>query len=959
MSKVGKKIDKSVTTDNIVIDGENSTIENTSGDLTINPGSGQKVVVSEQLDVDNLNLDGNTLSSTDTNGDINITPDGTGEVVAGGALNVDNVKIDGNTISSTDVDGDINLTPNGTGSVVVNGDLDLTTSSLTVGGELDVDNIKLSGETISTTSPSTSLELSPTGNVNINSAATISGTLNLTAGAPIINAPNGVEFQGGTVTIDNIDFDGGTISTNSGDLTINPTGDIILTGVVQSSSIQTPAGSLTIGDASDVITINGTAVSLPGLTVTESPSGTANITGTGANTNIDIAPTGTGVLSLEAPVLMEEQATPATGPTVPSGFGSFYPGDDGKAYFKNDDGTVTQLGAGAGGINYISNPDAESNTAGWSLYFDGGDTPTTGNGGPPPGSISLSRNTSSPLRGTADFQLAKIASNGQGAGISYDFTIDNADQAKVLRISFDYSANSGFEYNEGTAADPSDLVVYIYDITNGVLIQPTQFTLDGSGKFISEFQTASDSISYRLILHVATTNASAWTFNFDNVQVGPREIARNYLPNRSWTNKLTSDLTTDTTGISDLEFDQLVVGRKYQLFYQGFLRSVNGDDVVLRALHDGNIIAQLAVEANDGVNTDIFISGTQSEVFTATATTVTFNALIPTASSSVNGNDSFNETFAVLHEVNDYEGSSTVGVSSDFGSRVIAGRFTRASAQSVPNATQTTVIFDTEAENSGGLSLDNTTGIVTVQEPGYYYVSALTAFDNIDDADRSLTYLYVNSTSVARWDSYSSNENDSPSSGGATVVKLSAGDEIKVNVFHDEGTNRNLTNSTERVQLNIFKIQSPQTLMGSETVAFETKSKSSQAATCSAFDDSANVVFTTANFDTTDTHGAFDGTTFTAPVSGYYQMKAGTQIDGSSETLGQFVNVSFYVNASQVSNSATRFPGAVSGLYCSHSDLLKLEAGDAVTVRLQSNITSPSLTSSSTVGRHHFSGFKI
>jgi hypothetical protein len=187
---------------------------------------------------------------------------------------------------------------------------------------------------------------------------------------------------------------------------------------------------------------------------------------------------------------------------------------------KYDDGSILNLvgsGSGAGSINYVLNPDAEENTLGWATYADAaGVAPVDGTGGSP--NVTFTRSTSSPLRGTASFLFTKDAANRQGQGASYDFTIASADASKTLQISFDFE-NTGASYAAG------DLRAYIYDVTNAVLITPAVVSI-AAAKF--QFQTtfvASTSTSYRLILHVASTNASAYTAKFDNVVVGPQLLA--------------------------------------------------------------------------------------------------------------------------------------------------------------------------------------------------------------------------------------------------------------------------------------------------------------------------------------------------------------------------------------------------------------------------------------------------
>lgn len=169
-------------------------------------------------------------------------------------------------------------------------------------------------------------------------------------------------------------------------------------------------------------------------------------------------------------------------------------------------------------INYIENSGAENATTGWAEYDDGASaTPVDGTGGTA-ANITLSRNTSSPLRGAGDFDIAKGAADAQGEGVSYDFSIDNADANNVCEISFDYKTSANFSN--------ADMGVYIYDVTGTSIITPstTDISADTNGGIFSTTFTASANTSYRLILHIKTTNALAYDFNFDNVRVGPQTV---------------------------------------------------------------------------------------------------------------------------------------------------------------------------------------------------------------------------------------------------------------------------------------------------------------------------------------------------------------------------------------------------------------------------------------------------
>lgn len=153
------------------------------------------------------------------------------------------------------------------------------------------------------------------------------------------------------------------------------------------------------------------------------------------------------------------------------------------------------------------------------LLANGGDTaPTNGTGGTPVG-LTFVRNTVNPLAGNADFLFSKDAASREGMGVSTDFDINNADQGKTFQVSFVYDSASGMVFGSS-----SDLKIWIYDITNAVLIPITPlYTLAGPTativEFVGEFVAALTSISYRLIYHIGTTSTTAWSINFDQVTV--------------------------------------------------------------------------------------------------------------------------------------------------------------------------------------------------------------------------------------------------------------------------------------------------------------------------------------------------------------------------------------------------------------------------------------------------------
>lgn len=147
--------------------------------------------------------------------------------------------------------------------------------------------------------------------------------------------------------------------------------------------------------------------------------------------------------------------------------------------------------------------------------------PKTGTGGS--ADVTLSASSSSPLSGTYSGNFVKGAANYMGQGWSYDFTVDSKDKAKALQISFEYLISSG-TFVPGSDTTLSDTTVYLFDVTNSRLIQPSTYKLMSnsstlSTRFTGTFQTNSDSTSYRLIFHVGSVSASAYTIKPDNVVV--------------------------------------------------------------------------------------------------------------------------------------------------------------------------------------------------------------------------------------------------------------------------------------------------------------------------------------------------------------------------------------------------------------------------------------------------------
>ncbi len=170
--------------------------------------------------------------------------------------------------------------------------------------------------------------------------------------------------------------------------------------------------------------------------------------------------------------------------------------------------------------NYLNNSSFELGLLkGWATYADAAaTTPVDGTGGSP--NVTFAIQSGNLIRNAFCARLTKDAANRQGQGASFDFTIDAADKSKTLLITFDFIASANYAAN--------DIGVYIYDVTNATLITPAQVNIPAGTGSINSFFVATTSTSYRLILHVASTNASSYTLDVDNFFVGNGSLGVGY-----------------------------------------------------------------------------------------------------------------------------------------------------------------------------------------------------------------------------------------------------------------------------------------------------------------------------------------------------------------------------------------------------------------------------------------------
>jgi hypothetical protein len=169
-------------------------------------------------------------------------------------------------------------------------------------------------------------------------------------------------------------------------------------------------------------------------------------------------------------------------------------------------------------INYIANADFEDGTTGWSTYADAaGTTPVDATGGAT--NITIAVDATTYMEGAQSLKITKSAANRQGEGISYDFTVPDTMRSKAVIV-------RAMVRGSTTVTDTTNGVLRfgIYDVTGAALLSGFS-RVDSVGTAGSDIcfitRLGSSSSSYRLFVHIATTDATAIDFHVDSFHCEP------------------------------------------------------------------------------------------------------------------------------------------------------------------------------------------------------------------------------------------------------------------------------------------------------------------------------------------------------------------------------------------------------------------------------------------------------
>jgi hypothetical protein len=625
-----------------------------------------------------------------------------------------------------------------------------------------------------------------------------------------------------------------------------------------------------------------------------------------------------------------------------------------KAYIDNGS-TLVAIGTGSGGINYIGNPDAETDTTGWATYADAaGTSPVDGTGGSP--TVTWTRSTSSPLRDNASFLLTKDAANRQGEGASYAFTIASADKGTVQNVTFEYSIASG------TYAD-GDLTVYLFDVTNSRVIQPSGYSIlnaSVNSKQKATFQTSIDSTSYRLCFHVASTSASAYTIKLDTISVGPQATVQGAFvsdwidfPSVAAGTLLTAVTTSPSYGTTVTNIAKYRrVGSNMEIMWD-FRQTAGGSagsGTYLFNLPPGYSIDTDKITVNTGTfgtaDTDAAIGTIQGHL---NAATLIHGFAVPYSATQLKFVD--NEVSGSSTSSSGIWGSAHSGLSTGamnvnvrasvpiagWGSNVTYaadagdGRVVAMIANTSNTAGSTTVnykfsnvVADTHAAYSAS------TGQYTVPVAGYYQVNwAVGVSTNAGFPLYKNGVIYANTTEASSGSAIQV-------AGGSALVQCVVGDTLEVRCTGSLTAVSSATNDFFMVS----KLAGPSAIAAAESVNATYSTTAAQSITTGS---SQAIVFGTKEFDT---HNAMNSSTgaYTVPMAGKYEVNV--QIRYASSTNASESSARIGLNGTDVASGGFHMWTGVS-----HSPLVSVNktincvVGDVITGRAFRTVGTVALTS--------------
>jgi hypothetical protein len=505
----------------------------------------------------------------------------------------------------------------------------------------------------------------------------------------------------------------------------------------------------------------------------------------------------------------------------------------------------------------------------------------------------------------------------------------------------DYIVDSG-TFVPGTSSTDSDLIVYLYDISSAVLIEPSSFKLLASNTTISDrfsasFQTPSNSTSYRLILHCATTSASAYVLKLDNISVSPSQYVYG-TPVTDW--KTEAGITCNLTNTTVTAFSRRNGSNNdysVQLDFTGAPAAAASTVLTLPVTIDtANLPADVVgFGRHRDVGTDTFMCSAQ----VSSSNTVTLRQLLANAT-ALRDNDITNTSpFSIVNgdilEINFsvpvVGQSSSVQTSDQTDTRVVAAY----AVGVLPTGTITNVssiaVFGTINKDSHA-AYNTSTGEYTVPVSGWYSVSASL---DISSASAAINQnfgasIFLDASSI--YSAFIRVQNTSTTQQKTHVAGTlfaDAGQKISI---------RGRSSTTTPVyatglgggELSIERVTGPSAIAATESVNM----RYVNTAGTSIPNTGENLVpFSVKDYDS---HSSWVTDTYTVPVSGKYRVSANIIYASSLYAAGNTAYMAIYKNGvahsygtvspTQVANTSSISSTTVATVSCLAGDTIRVHA---------------------------------
>lgn len=614
------------------------------------------------------------------------------------------------------------------------------------------------------------------------------------------------------------------------------------------------------------------------------------------------------------------------------------------------------------GKNYLEQGDAEIKITGINQYNDGASSrPVDCSGGASP-AVTMTRSSTAPIEDKWSWIVTKDAVNRQGHGISIDFT---APKVKAMTLAARYLVNSGTfaAGTTGTSATDSDLIFYIFDVTNNRLIEPSTFRLYSNQTgwdepYTGEFQTSSDSTSYRLCIHVATTSASAWTLKLDEISATLSKLVFGSVsgPTTAYTPTLTSSgggsITLNTTSYEAPNGFWYQDG-EYMMGQVSFKNGTGGAasgtaGAIQISIPSGYTVdtSKLTTTAGsirkDG-DANFYSSGTNivpTSVYYAGSGVL--KVIKPSISDFWQVSDLAAGSIVTLKFKLPIQGWANASQRSDSAdTRVVACRYGTSSATSITGSdtqiTYSSKVFDTHNMLSGSA--------IVIPVSGIYKISGSIKFaSNTWTNGQAFLTLYKNGVATEFIANYTASTGSALASQivavGSLTLSLNAGDSLTFYGNQNQTASINLNGSALSNWISVERISGPSAIAASEEISARYTSTAGGSIGTSSTQQS----FATKTFDT---HGSWNGNTFSVQSPGKYEVTAAILTADVTLTTGQAVSIYLYKNGSLYSVLDRRLGnGTLTNVYLTGTDSVECIAGDTIKIYAISAVATSQNTAS-------------